>query len=847
MACWKTRENRIKSERKKEKEMRLFFYDLVRCGRDNEEERVVFRFLTANGEKVSIYCDAVRKNVYILPVQGRHDVYDEEWQASVLRFMQGRTHALPEDIRVEGVVERRYILSENHRLSNKHAFLRLSCSIRHDWNFNRHVIEDSPLVSEYLGGDYSIVDQLVNVHRLHAWTEVNDALLVVDAKKKERYTCSYAQLHDIFTSTGDTSQVHPRVSSMVVYKDAETDRYTLKNQQNGAVYSPLNEQNAKSIIARIDPALIVVHNLLNFSDCDAVVINTMELDKIPSVVRSVDDVLSTLKRHNFIELSLDMTVYTWQPWSQTVRNSSRLLHVEWLLHRRFYECGVLSPVKTYRQKEEYAGGLVLPAAVGIHDSPVLLFDFRSLFPSLCVEYSICWSDNGELLPVLFRRLVDERKALQYVENTEIRRQMLKLLTNSIYGSMAATTCRYYSPFIAERITRESRVTLQATADAVTSPGEVIYGDTDSVFVKLSSSPSAMAMIRMYADAFVKKINARYRYLELEHENTYQLIVFVSKKCYVAYPMDEREPPTIKGLKMIKSEYCLLGRYLVETTVKRLGRRRSPTVIMDKCHRETQETLERLRNGSYTLEEITMTRRLNKRLAEYSMSAAPCHVQAALANRCKAYSLGDYVRYAMIEGKKCVCVERLGDQRLDIAWYSTQIGGMIEQLLSLLPGYNSSRFSELLVFNVSSSAMTTQMTTSSSSSRTTMKEELTYERHGLTIECQQCMHSILHYGLYPLERSLGEQRCCSEESGHQVDIRHELSCSHCGCPLNFPKAIDDCLHLGNEWQLASLQLNYDCRRILSLTSCRECRTTITDSLLTVRRLYTDMMNKLYSSN
>lgn len=837
--------------------MHVFFYDITVS---NEEEDIVYlKFLDEHGDKLVVQVNNVRKYIYVLPANEDN----AEWRVSLLRFMRTQTSSMPKDVVVIDVVSRRYIISENHALSREEAFLRLSCDARHDWNFNRTTIENCPLISNYLGGDHSVIEQLINEHKLHAWTVLNMQYLSSSSSSSStinNYSCSASMLRHLIVSTGDTARIHPDIRTAIVYKDLKTDLYTVRNHNKKVTYSPLNECNARRMLSVVNPTVTIIHGTNTFVnhtlDYAGVVINTMDLDKISVDAKSIDDILLIAQRHKFIELSLDLTVYTWQPWSQTVRSTMRLARVEWLLFKRFFECNVLPPSKLARHvKEEYKGGLVLPASLGIHNDgcAILLFDFRSLYPSLCVEYSICWSDTGELLPAILKDLIEQRKALQTVPSSEIRRLVLKLLANTTYGCMAATSCRYYSPYIAERITKLSRRVLQDTADAVqASMATVIYGDTDSVFVKVFAGVD----VKKYIAMFVSMINRRYRYLELEHEHTYRLIVFVSKKCYVAFSEDERLPPTIKGLKMIKSDYCLLGRYLVETIIKRLGRGRSAEHIFKRCQEEAVSMIDDLCSGRTPLSDVTMTRRLNKRINEYSSHNLPYHIEAALHDRKKTYIRGEYIRYVMIEGKKCICVENMNDRRkLDIQWYCSQIHGMVDQLLDMLPGYDASKFHEIFL-------------SPSSTSTTTKKKKvdiLDYHRHGLSIQCDQCNRFSVHYGLYNLEKKLLETDCSSSSSSsstivinddsdtdeYDIDTHlipekeeeesdHDLVCKHCQCILNLRQALVNSLLLEDPWQQASLQLNYDCKRILSLTQCDDCRRRIASQLISVKELYVDLM-------
>ena len=151
-----------------------------------------------------------------------------------------------------------------------------------------------------------------------------------------------------------------------------------------------------------------------------------------------------------------------------------------------------------------AGGVVLEAEAGLFPN-VLVFDFRSLYPSLMRTFHIdplaharaeahpgpadLVAPNGArfdrtegILPgILARYAVEREAALQAGDETAA--YVYKILQNSFYGVLGAQGCRYARTELAGAITSFGQHFLRAARDWFEARGHhVLYGDTDSVFV-----------------------------------------------------------------------------------------------------------------------------------------------------------------------------------------------------------------------------------------------------------------------------------------------------------------------------------------------------------------------------
>jgi DNA polymerase-2 len=165
---------------------------------------------------------------------------------------------------------------------------------------------------------------------------------------------------------------------------------------------------------------------------------------------------------------------------------------------------VVAPEPDHADVSGAAGGVVLEAEAGLFPN-VLVFDFRSLYPSLMRTFHIdplaharaeahprpddLVAPNGArfdrtegILPDILARYAREREAaLQAGDETAA--YVYKILQNSFYGVLGAQGCRYARTELAGAITAFGQHFLRGARDWFEARGHhVLYGDTDSVFV-----------------------------------------------------------------------------------------------------------------------------------------------------------------------------------------------------------------------------------------------------------------------------------------------------------------------------------------------------------------------------
>ncbi|MFB6159054.1 MAG: DNA-directed DNA polymerase [Candidatus Nanohalobium sp.] len=316
-----------------------------------------------------------------------------------------------------------------------------------------------------------------------------------------------------------------------------------------------------------------------------------------------------------------------------------------------------------RREGAYSGGFVYTPEAGLYEN-IALLDFKSLYPTVMVshnispdtldldncdnrfqleefEYDFCQDEQG-FFPELVEKLVRDRSNLKEkmekvdkdskkFQKLDNRQKAEKILSNSFYGYLGYNSARWYSRECAEAITYLGRQHIQDTIEKAEENGyEVVYGDTDSVFIRKEG-------IRDDIDIFLEEINRDLpSFMQLEFEGFFTRGFFTStdsgegaKKKYAL--LSEDGGMKITGFEQVRRDWSPIAK----KTQKRVLRKVLENDV-EKAAEIVQETIEDLKNGKIPVEELKIYTTLTKKPEKYD-STAP-HVEAAK----KAIGRGDEI-------------------------------------------------------------------------------------------------------------------------------------------------------------------------------------------------------------
>jgi DNA polymerase-2 len=243
-----------------------------------------------------------------------------------------------------------------------------------------------------------------------------------------------------------------------------------------------------------------------------------------------------------------------------------------------------------------------------------------------------------ILPELLDQLMPER-ATAIARGDRVASQAIKILMNSFYGVLGTSACRFYQPAIAGAITAFGRELLLFCKSTVEEWGlEVLYGDTDSLFIASGHRDPAVA--RELAESLPPRLDAaladylasRWRVqsrLHVERDRLFRRLHLPpsregggARKRYAGL-VEKRDGTTetvLVGLEAVRRDWTGIAR----DTQRELYRRLFADEPLDQW---LASTVEALRRGDVPQDQLLYRKRLTKGLDDYT-AAAPPHVVAA---------------------------------------------------------------------------------------------------------------------------------------------------------------------------------------------------------------------------
>ncbi len=400
--------------------------------------------------------------------------------------------------------------------------------------------------------------------------------------------------------------------------------------------------------------------------------------------RLVRDILDQLQ---LIELAVERSRLTGLPVD---RIAGSIAAFDFLYLSELGKRGIVAPsVGMYDDSEAVAelGGHVLEPVTGLHRN-VLVFDFKSLYPSLIRTFQIdpmgylgqggapssspsslsssfpivtpngatfrrqSGDDDRGILPGLLDRLMPRRDAAK-ARGDGVASHAIKILMNSFYGVLGTRACRFYRPELASAITSLGQEVLLWSKQRFEERGlRVLYGDTDSLFVASGEETAEVATAA--GERLLGELNAEVRQwvaerwglesrLDLELEKLYRQLFLPpmrhrragARKRYVGLVGEGDEAEVVfTGMEVVRRDWTELAKRVQRELYQRL-------FAGEGIEAYLALVVGNLRGGR--LDDLLIYRKgLRKSLDEYTATTPP-HVAAA---RKLSHAPGPVISYVM---------------------------------------------------------------------------------------------------------------------------------------------------------------------------------------------------------
>ncbi len=346
--------------------------------------------------------------------------------------------------------------------------------------------------------------------------------------------------------------------------------------------------------------------------------------------------------------------------------------VEWMLLRYAHRFGEVAPNRVEREYEPYKGAIVLTPKPGLY-SDVLVLDFTSMYPNIMIRYNLSpdtyvqgdgWLGEIHIapevghkfrasppgfFPTVLKTLIELRKAVreemkrypvtspQYRILDE-RQKALKIMANAIYGYTGWVGARWYKREVAESVTAFGRAIMRDVVERARELDiSVIYGDTDSLFVKSGGD----------VERLMRYVEEKYG-IEVKIDKDYKKLLFTeAKKRYAGLLKDGRVD--IVGFEVVRGDWCELAKEIQLKVLEIILHSRDVQEAKRNVITYVKREIEKLRSYNFEVDNLIIWKTLDKELGEYK--SRPPHLHAALILKQRGYRVGRGVTigYVIVKG------------------------------------------------------------------------------------------------------------------------------------------------------------------------------------------------------
>jgi len=380
---------------------------------------------------------------------------------------------------------------------------------------------------------------------------------------------------------------------------------------------------------------------------------------------------------------------------QDVLDGGEATRVENLLLREFNKHGFVIPCRplpreiqrrvSEREAKGLKGALVLEPSIGLHTECIVYLDFKSMYPSIFIAWNICPTTlllskekvetistpyGAKFVSPKTREGVTQKIVKQLiVERDRIRRQKvkteeekkvvnakqyaLKIMANAFYGYTGYVRARGYVLDIANAITSCGRELIQKTKKIVEKDRhlQVVYGDTDSIMVKLKTADLEEAFIR--GKDIEKKINKELEgVVQIKIENVFKSLLVLTKKRYAGLSYEKadgewKEKLLMKGIETVRRDWCDLVSKTLYDVLEIVLKEQNPK----KAFKYVKGILNKLEKSEIPVDELVITKSISKPLKEYKGIQPHVELVKKLKKRSPASApgVGDRVGFVIVKG------------------------------------------------------------------------------------------------------------------------------------------------------------------------------------------------------